>query len=77
MDNGYHSPQVWEVIGGADKGGVIVRVDEEISSTPFPDRLTTGSLVMEVELVGTDFAMIVLLGLALVPTLAGSLSAWA
>ncbi|CAK9000539.1 unnamed protein product [Durusdinium trenchii] len=52
MDNGYHSPQVWEVIGGADKGGVIVRVDEEISSTPFPDRLTTGSLVMEVELVG-------------------------
>lgn len=52
MDNGYHSPQVWEVIGGADKGGVIVRVDEEICSTPFPDRLTTGSLVMEVELVG-------------------------
>ncbi|CAJ1381325.1 unnamed protein product, partial [Effrenium voratum] len=50
MDNGYHDdemPQIWEVIGGADKGGVIVRVDEEVSSTPFPERLTTGSLVAE------------------------------
>eukprot|EP00439_Symbiodinium_sp_Y106_P003980 s5859_g1.t1 len=58
-DDGAEQGTIWEVIGGADKGGaggtqlrVLVRVDEEVSSTPFPDRLTTGSLVMEVELVG-------------------------
>jgi len=51
-DSDSYSSQIWEVIGGGDKGGVIVRVDEELSSTAFPERLTTGSLVMEVDLVG-------------------------
>eukprot|EP00931_Biecheleriopsis_adriatica_P089751 TRINITY_DN63835_c0_g1_i1.p1 TRINITY_DN63835_c0_g1~~TRINITY_DN63835_c0_g1_i1.p1 ORF type:complete len:503 (-),score=88.46 TRINITY_DN63835_c0_g1_i1:44-1552(-) len=57
MTNGYPNGDadeltIWEVVGGADKGGVIVRIDEDISSTPEPERLTTGSLVVQVELVG-------------------------
>lgn len=43
---------IWEVVGGADKGGIIVRVGQEISSPQTPDRLATGALVEQLDLVG-------------------------
>mmetsp|Transcript_67882 Transcript_67882/g.191343 ORF Transcript_67882/g.191343 Transcript_67882/m.191343 type:complete len:423 (-) Transcript_67882:168-1436(-) len=44
--------RLWEVVGGADKHGILVREGCELSSTQMPDRLSTGSCVREVELVG-------------------------
>jgi len=46
------SVQMWEVIGGAGKGGIIVREDESTSSSQRRDLLETGSLIEEVELKG-------------------------
>lgn len=45
-------PQRWEVIGGADKGGILVREGQATSTTQLADRLSTGALVEELELVG-------------------------
>jgi len=39
--------QRWEVVGGADKGGILVREGRSISSKMLPDRLSHGSLVEE------------------------------
>lgn len=44
--------QLWEVVGGAGRGGVVVREDQAISSEKFQDRLSTGSLVEGVVLNG-------------------------
>jgi len=44
--------QVWEVVGGADKGGIIVRAGKSVKSDLVEDRLSTGALVEEVELEG-------------------------
>jgi len=40
---------VWEVVGGACKGGVIVKTSKDLDSAKEPDRLSTGSLVRAVE----------------------------
>mmetsp|Transcript_15586 Transcript_15586/g.33074 ORF Transcript_15586/g.33074 Transcript_15586/m.33074 type:complete len:631 (-) Transcript_15586:164-2056(-) len=45
-------PQIWEVVGGADKGGVLVREGPGTSSVACKDRLSTGALVEELELKG-------------------------
>jgi len=45
-------PQMWEIVGGADKGGILVREGKETSSAQLKDRLATGALVEEVQLVG-------------------------
>lgn len=42
----------WEVIGGADRGGILVREGQDLSSTPIATRLATGSIVDEMELLG-------------------------
>jgi len=42
----------WEVVGGADRGGIIVREGEDIASAKLPDRLATGALVEELVLLG-------------------------
>merc|ERR1719282_1842556 len=42
----------WEVVGGADKGGILVREGAQLSSAPLPDRLSTGALVAELALFG-------------------------
>eukprot|EP00931_Biecheleriopsis_adriatica_P058118 TRINITY_DN34532_c0_g1_i2.p1 TRINITY_DN34532_c0_g1~~TRINITY_DN34532_c0_g1_i2.p1 ORF type:complete len:427 (+),score=89.17 TRINITY_DN34532_c0_g1_i2:106-1281(+) len=42
----------WEVIGGADKGGILVRQGQELSSPAAADRLSTGAEVEQLELVG-------------------------
>lgn len=44
--------QVWEVIGGADKGGIIVRAGKSIKSDLVEPRLSTGALIEEVQLEG-------------------------
>jgi len=43
---------IWEVVGGADRGGIVVRMQQELGSTLEPTRLSTGALVLELELVG-------------------------
>mmetsp|Transcript_116101 Transcript_116101/g.300981 ORF Transcript_116101/g.300981 Transcript_116101/m.300981 type:complete len:487 (-) Transcript_116101:29-1489(-) len=42
----------WVVIGGADRGGIIVRSGAELSSEQAPGRLAYGALLKEVQLVG-------------------------
>eukprot|EP00931_Biecheleriopsis_adriatica_P061455 TRINITY_DN36954_c0_g1_i1.p1 TRINITY_DN36954_c0_g1~~TRINITY_DN36954_c0_g1_i1.p1 ORF type:complete len:439 (-),score=128.26 TRINITY_DN36954_c0_g1_i1:147-1463(-) len=44
--------QMWEIVGGSDKGGIIVRDGESTRSNQLDDRLVTGAVVEEVELKG-------------------------
>lgn len=44
--------KLWTIVGGADKGGVIVREGRQLNSLALPDRLTTGAEVEELELAG-------------------------
>lgn len=43
---------VWEVVGGGDKGGILVREGQGLKSPEAPERLSTGALVREVGLIG-------------------------
>jgi len=45
-------PKRWEVIGGADKGGILVREGQPTTSKQLADRLSTGSMVEELDLRG-------------------------
>lgn len=49
---GPQAAQIWKVVGGADKGGIIVREARELASPQAPERLATGALVRELALVG-------------------------
>merc|ERR1711972_1136813 len=42
---------LWEVIGGADRGGIIVREGLDLNSEKCPERLAYGALIQEEELV--------------------------
>mmetsp|Transcript_35157 Transcript_35157/g.81624 ORF Transcript_35157/g.81624 Transcript_35157/m.81624 type:complete len:590 (+) Transcript_35157:57-1826(+) len=44
--------QKWEVVGGADKGGILVREGEGTTSAQLGERLSTGALVEELALKG-------------------------
>lgn len=44
--------QQWEVIGGSVQGGILVRAGKELKSTQFDDRLATGSIIEQIELIG-------------------------
>lgn len=44
--------QRWEVTGGAERGGVVVRQGMELKSPEAASRLSTGAIVEELELVG-------------------------
>eukprot|EP00747_Dinoflagellata_sp_TGD_P209918 gnl/TRDRNA2_/TRDRNA2_83282_c0_seq1.p1 gnl/TRDRNA2_/TRDRNA2_83282_c0~~gnl/TRDRNA2_/TRDRNA2_83282_c0_seq1.p1 ORF type:complete len:355 (+),score=72.88 gnl/TRDRNA2_/TRDRNA2_83282_c0_seq1:138-1202(+) len=46
------SSRLWQVVGGVDKGGILVRSGCDLASPQFRDRLSTGALVEEEELVG-------------------------
>jgi len=46
------SSQLWTVVGGGDKGGILVRAGKELDSAKEQARLATGSVVREVELAG-------------------------
>eukprot|EP00747_Dinoflagellata_sp_TGD_P179128 gnl/TRDRNA2_/TRDRNA2_29391_c0_seq1.p1 gnl/TRDRNA2_/TRDRNA2_29391_c0~~gnl/TRDRNA2_/TRDRNA2_29391_c0_seq1.p1 ORF type:complete len:848 (+),score=148.19 gnl/TRDRNA2_/TRDRNA2_29391_c0_seq1:79-2622(+) len=44
-------PQLhWEVVGGADKGGILVREGQNLKSAALAERLSTGAVVEELEL---------------------------
>jgi len=42
----------WEVVGGEDQGGILVRIGQALSSAKAMSRLATGSRVREVVLIG-------------------------
>mmetsp|Transcript_63059 Transcript_63059/g.148085 ORF Transcript_63059/g.148085 Transcript_63059/m.148085 type:complete len:367 (+) Transcript_63059:27-1127(+) len=42
----------WEVVGGGDKGGILVRSGQATSSEQLAERLSTGATVTELELLG-------------------------
>eukprot|EP00425_Heterocapsa_triquetra_P001566 CAMPEP_0195056692 /NCGR_PEP_ID=MMETSP0448-20130528/4977_1 /TAXON_ID=66468 /ORGANISM="Heterocapsa triquestra, Strain CCMP 448" /LENGTH=592 /DNA_ID=CAMNT_0040086533 /DNA_START=47 /DNA_END=1825 /DNA_ORIENTATION=+ len=44
--------QLWRVVGGGDKGGIVVREGSSISSSAFSERLSTGSKIRELTLKG-------------------------
>eukprot|EP00930_Biecheleria_cincta_P083053 TRINITY_DN72697_c0_g1_i1.p1 TRINITY_DN72697_c0_g1~~TRINITY_DN72697_c0_g1_i1.p1 ORF type:complete len:258 (+),score=18.16 TRINITY_DN72697_c0_g1_i1:130-903(+) len=46
------SSQLWIVVGGADKGGILVRTGQELASPQVHGRLATGALVEQLELNG-------------------------
>ncbi|CAE7228291.1 unnamed protein product [Symbiodinium natans] len=46
------APCLWEVVGGADKGGIVVRKGRDTASEQDPQRLATGALVEQCELAG-------------------------
>lgn len=46
------SGHYWEVVGGADKGGILVRTGKETASSACPDRLSTGAVVEHLSLDG-------------------------
>mmetsp|Transcript_4465 Transcript_4465/g.13032 ORF Transcript_4465/g.13032 Transcript_4465/m.13032 type:complete len:383 (-) Transcript_4465:218-1366(-) len=48
------SAQIWKVVGGGDKGGILVRTGPDPSSKEAGSRLSTGALVEELELVGGE-----------------------
>lgn len=52
---GEESPAIWEVIGGKDKGGIMVREGRGLRSKECSDRLAVASFVEELELVGERF----------------------
>lgn len=44
--------QLWEVVGGGAKGGIVARAGQELESPLLTDRVATGSLVRELKLEG-------------------------
>lgn len=44
------APQ-WEIVGGADKGGIMVREGQDMKSAEAAERLSTGAVVEELELI--------------------------
>lgn len=43
---------LWDVVGGADKGGIMVREGRDLKSPPLDGRLATGAIVEELQLLG-------------------------
>lgn len=44
--------QIWEIVGGASAGGIVVREGQSLKSAQCDERVSFGALVEEVELVG-------------------------
>jgi len=42
----------WKIVGGADKGGILVRKGEGLKSPQCPERLSTGAIVEELGVAG-------------------------
>mmetsp|Transcript_4477 Transcript_4477/g.14353 ORF Transcript_4477/g.14353 Transcript_4477/m.14353 type:complete len:393 (-) Transcript_4477:178-1356(-) len=42
----------WEVVGGGDKGGILVREGQDLKSPATSERLSTGAIVEQLELIG-------------------------
>jgi len=43
---------LWSVVGGGDKGGILVREGQDTASSTAPERLSTGALVQQLSLEG-------------------------
>lgn len=54
--------QIWEVVGGGDAGGILVRAGKDTSSKQEDIRLSTGALVKELTLAGTRLHYELLVG---------------
>eukprot|EP00931_Biecheleriopsis_adriatica_P028014 TRINITY_DN16750_c2_g3_i1.p1 TRINITY_DN16750_c2_g3~~TRINITY_DN16750_c2_g3_i1.p1 ORF type:complete len:433 (-),score=96.33 TRINITY_DN16750_c2_g3_i1:56-1354(-) len=46
------APRTWKVVGGSDKGGIVVRAGKALTSEQLTERLSTGALVKELRLEG-------------------------
>lgn len=55
-------PQRWEVVGGGRHGGILVRTGEKLHSTVLPERLATGAIVEQQELVNARLRFVCLAG---------------
>jgi hypothetical protein len=54
--------QHWKVVGGADKGGIVVRQGKDLKSEQENDRLSTDSVIRELGLVGSRLNYTVVTG---------------
>eukprot|EP00405_Crypthecodinium_cohnii_P034244 CAMPEP_0206531832 /NCGR_PEP_ID=MMETSP0325_2-20121206/3995_1 /ASSEMBLY_ACC=CAM_ASM_000347 /TAXON_ID=2866 /ORGANISM="Crypthecodinium cohnii, Strain Seligo" /LENGTH=635 /DNA_ID=CAMNT_0054028141 /DNA_START=33 /DNA_END=1941 /DNA_ORIENTATION=- len=45
-------PRVWKIVGGGDKGGIVVREGQQLASPALDERLATDSEIEEIKLVG-------------------------
>jgi len=54
--------QQWEVVGGSDKGGILVREGEGLKSAAIEERLSTGAIVEELALKGDRLQYKILTG---------------
>lgn len=45
-------PATWEIVGGADKGGILVREGQDLKSPATAERLSTGAIVEQIALAG-------------------------
>mmetsp|Transcript_81419 Transcript_81419/g.174295 ORF Transcript_81419/g.174295 Transcript_81419/m.174295 type:complete len:633 (-) Transcript_81419:201-2099(-) len=45
----FHKGQVWEIVGGVDRGGILVKAGKELTSAAEDARLSTGALVEELQ----------------------------
>lgn len=52
QDPAYVRPPRWKVVGGVGKGGIIVREKRDLQSLQLEERLSTGALVEQTELIG-------------------------
>uniref|UniRef100_A0A7S4SRL1 Uncharacterized protein n=1 Tax=Alexandrium monilatum TaxID=311494 RepID=A0A7S4SRL1_9DINO len=52
LSMGLHSATIWEVVGGVDLGGIVVRSSRDLQSAEAPERLGTGALVRELDILG-------------------------
>mmetsp|Transcript_44599 Transcript_44599/g.105749 ORF Transcript_44599/g.105749 Transcript_44599/m.105749 type:complete len:512 (+) Transcript_44599:75-1610(+) len=56
------SPRTWQVVGGTERGGILVREGQDLKSAAADQRLSKGSLVQEVRLVGERLQYLLLEG---------------
>lgn len=63
LDENFYQARRWKVVGGTDKGGIIVREGRQFSSQQCPDRLAHGALIEEEERVGDRLRYSRLLGI--------------
>mmetsp|Transcript_144376 Transcript_144376/g.254545 ORF Transcript_144376/g.254545 Transcript_144376/m.254545 type:complete len:531 (+) Transcript_144376:117-1709(+) len=55
-------PWIWEVVGGKDKGGIVVRKEKGLDSEKCPHRLSYGARVQQEEIVGERMCYLMVSG---------------
>jgi len=59
---------LWEVVGGADKGGILIREGQDLKSPATAERLSTGAIVEQIELIGERLHFVLVPGTGTGPT---------